>query len=67
MKTLLYRMSCLSGSVLGGDEVFIFTERVIKGNIKVRFFQVSFIGITLKIEVLRKAILDVLQANSYDD
>jgi len=33
------RMSCLSGSVLGGDEVFIFTERVIKGNIKVRFFK----------------------------
>ena len=33
------RMSTGSGSVLGGDEVFIFTERVIKGNIKIRFFQ----------------------------
>ena len=33
------RMSTGSGCVLGGDEVFIFTERVIKGNIKIRFFQ----------------------------
>ena len=33
------RMSTGSGSVQGGDEVFIFTERVIKGNIKIRFFQ----------------------------
>lgn len=33
------RMSVGAGSVQGGDEVFIFTERVIKGNIKVRFFQ----------------------------
>ena len=34
-------MSSWSGSVLGGDEVFILTEKVIKGNIKIRFFQVS--------------------------
>merc|ERR1740128_370919 len=32
-------MSSWSGSVLGGDEVFILTEKVIKGNIKIRFFQ----------------------------
>eukprot|EP00088_Acartia_fossae_P009819 TRINITY_DN14814_c0_g1_i2.p1 TRINITY_DN14814_c0_g1~~TRINITY_DN14814_c0_g1_i2.p1 ORF type:complete len:920 (-),score=212.60 TRINITY_DN14814_c0_g1_i2:82-2841(-) len=33
------RMSKSSGSVAGGDEIFIFTERVIKDDIKVRFFQ----------------------------
>ena len=34
-------MSKSSGSVAGGDEIFIFTERVIKDDIKVRFFQVN--------------------------
>ena len=35
-------MSRGSGSVEGQDEIFIFTERVIKEDIKVKFFQVIF-------------------------
>ena len=34
------RVSRGSGSVEGQDEIFIFTERVIKEDIKVKFFQV---------------------------
>lgn len=33
------RISKGCGSVCGGEEIFVFTERVIKGNIKIRFFQ----------------------------
>merc|ERR1712038_528728 len=35
------RISSYAGSVAGGDEVFIFIERVKKGDIQVRFFQLD--------------------------
>ena len=35
------RISAFSGSVSGGDEIFIFIERVKKGDIQVKFFQLD--------------------------
>jgi len=35
------RISAYTGSVTGGDEIFIFIERVKKGDISVRFFQLD--------------------------
>jgi len=35
------RISAFSGSVTGGDEIFIFIERVKKGDIEVKFFQLD--------------------------
>merc|ERR1711963_426150 len=35
------RISAFSGSVTGGDEIFIFIERVKKGDIQVKFFQLD--------------------------
>ena len=35
------RISAFSGSVVGGDEIFIFIERVKKGDIEVKFFQLD--------------------------
>ena len=37
----VFRISALSGSVSGGDEIFIFVERVKKEDIQVRFFQLG--------------------------
>ena len=35
------RLSAFSGHVTGGEEVFIFIERVKKGDIQVRFFELD--------------------------